>query len=167
MTDESTDHDTTEPELSLLDQALAECPRDDEGNVDEKVLLKVLASKVEVDLDAMRLRRAKQIVNAAAKPGATRPSGELTIFETYPYEPTRLVRDDNGNIVEQDRALVKMKQAEARRARRHASASQVWADRKTREAEEQSAWVIDQVAADRDAVDLSFGVFIRETGALK
>lgn len=166
----SDEHDEYDDDLvpvdSALDRALAECPRDEFGNADEDVLVKLIAEKIDIDVDAARLRKAKQIVNAHTKPGSTKPEGELTLFDTYGYEPRRLVRDDHGNIVEQDIALIAMKQAEARRSRRHVDDAQLWANRKTREAEEYAAWVIDQTKAGRTENDLTFGAFVRESGAL-
>lgn len=168
MTDE---HDETEVD-DLADQlgdrvaaALAQCPRDDDGNVAEDVLVKVLAAGIDIDIDRERQRRAKALISRASRPGSTDPAGQLQMFDTYPYEPLRLVRDDNGNVVEQHRAQPDMKAAEARRARLNVQRAQVHAERKTVEAEEHSKWVLEQVRSGvTDKTELTFDAFVKSTG---
>lgn len=160
MTDETIEGE----ELSILDRALAACPRDEDGNADEEILVKLIATLIDVDVDKVKRERAKQLVSASTKPGSTPPDGALQLFDTYPYEPRRLVRDDQGNIVEQDAAKLRMKQAESQRARRHVDQVQVWANRKTREAEEFATWVVEQTEQGRAKSELTFGVFVRESG---
>lgn len=53
----------------------------------------------------------------------------------YPYEPERIIRDDEGKIIEQDKAGFRFKLAESMRARQNARAANEWAERTAAEVE--------------------------------
>jgi hypothetical protein len=158
-------------ENALIEEAKAKVPRDIEQGMQEAALEQALATLITVDLDRERLRRAKEIISNKAKPGGVDPAGAAQLFlpglDPYFYEPDRLVRDDAGRIIENYKATIKFKQADARRARDHAADAQKWASRKTEESEIQSAWATEQALKGRPALDLTWGNCVAETGLLR
>jgi len=151
----------------LLDQAKKGTKRQRDGHwhkADLHATLKKLLIEV-IDLDEEADRRATTIIDGECKPGSTKATGQLRLptLEYYDYEPNRLVMNDNGDIIEQDRAPVDFKFAEARRARKHVSEALEWADRKDEEASGHATWVIEQQKNGRTK-KLTFGDYIRESG---
>lgn len=147
-----------------IDAALKLAERDGNGAVDQKKLIDAVAELIEFDADDERRQKAHRAVARRRKPGSTAAVGQLAIpgLGSYAYEPHRLVADDNGHVVEQDRALVAFKQAEAERARDNARRQQVTADRKTSESEGHAIWAIEQLQRGRPMRELTFGAYIRE-----
>lgn len=148
-----------------VDAALKLAERNDAGAVDQKKLIEAVAELIDFDADGERRQKAQRAVNRRRKPGSTAALGQLAIpgLGSYAYEPDRLVADNAGHLVEQDRALVDFKQAEADRARDNARRQQVTADRKTSESEGHAIWVIAQIQAGRPMKELTFGAYIRDT----
>jgi hypothetical protein len=151
----------------LLENAKKQTARDSDGKLDEEDLKANLKKLIVIDPDEEKDRIARTIIDSETKPGSTPPTGQLHLptMELYDYEPDRLIRDDNGKIIEQDKAPVDSKDAEARRARKHAHESMQWADRKTEEATGHSHWVIEKQREGRKK-NLNFGDFIRESNLL-
>lgn len=109
---------------------------------------------------------AARVVRHRQRHGATAPDGRLVFpgLDPYRYEPNRLISDGEGRIVEQFRARLEFKRAEAWCAREAARQQQLWADRKTREYEAFAAWSVAQMLARRPLAEFTFGAFVRESG---
>jgi molecular chaperone GrpE (heat shock protein) len=149
-----------------LEAALLAAPRDDDGNVDVDVLIKMIADVLDdPDVEAVKLAAAKQIVKQRQSPGSTEADGVLQLFDTYPYEPSRLVADDQGHVIEQDLAKPTAKQAEARRAQRNAENVQRHARRKVEEASRYSDWMSEELRSGAPWASITFGRFVRDTFA--
>jgi hypothetical protein len=82
--------------------------------------------------------------------------------EAWDYEPDRLVSDDQGNIIEQSRALPEFKAAETARAEKNVERAVEQLRRKSAENAEFQKWALAQALAGRPALDLTWGNCIRE-----
>lgn len=153
-------------ESEAVDTALQALTRNEDGSVDEKTLIDEVAQLIDFDEAQERLNKATRAVNRRRKPRATEPEGQLTLpgMEPYGYEPNRLIADNDGHIVEQSLARPNYKQAEAERARTAARRQAIWADRKTTEFAAYAAWAIEQLGQGRRGADITFGIFVRESG---
>jgi hypothetical protein len=149
-----------------VDAAKAKCPRRDDGSIDESVLIKILAPMKVVDVEAEQLRWAKDQISKRTKINATPPNGQLWlpgINDGYPYEPERLIRDDDGNIIEQSKAPVNFKVADAKRAQKHAEETAYHASVKFREMTEHMVWANERLRQGRRE-NLTFDDFVKESG---
>jgi len=155
-----------ETDRDLLAKGRAQVKRNkNDGTFKEQDLRDVLRTFVVINVEKETDRRVQEIIDSETKPGSTKPTGQLRLptLELYDYEPDRLIRNDDGDMIEQDRAPVDFKFAEARRARKHVSEALEWADRKEEEASSHAKWVIEQQKKGRTK-KLTFGDFVREAG---
>lgn len=148
--------------------ALANAPRKTDGSISEEVLVGIVARAIDFDPDKERLGLAQRVVSRRKRPGQTDPTGKVCIpgLEEHEFEPDRLVADEDGNVVENARALAAHKKAEARRAELAAERATERLRREQGEADAFGDWSVDQVAAGRDPRSLTFEVFLREQGYL-
>jgi hypothetical protein len=146
--------------------ALDALPRNDAGDVDIKALIDEVARLIDFDELAERRNKATRAVRRRRQPGSSEPDGQLALpgTEAYAYEPDRLVADNEGHVIEQAKARPHHKAAEAERAREVSRRQLLWSDRKTSESALYSAWAIEQLGRGRPAADITFDVFVRETG---
>jgi hypothetical protein len=153
-------------EEEAFDAVLASLPRNDDGSVDEKSLIDGIAELIDFDEATERRNKAVATVKRQRKPGTTAPEGQLVLpgIEPYAYEPERLVADNAGHVIEQKKAPVTFKQAEAERARANADRQSGAANRKEKEAREYARWVIEQATEGRDIRGLGFDDFIHDAG---
>lgn len=158
-------------ENGLVTEAKAHVARDKEQGMQEVALEQALARLIEVDPDKEKLRKAKEIIANQKKHGGIDPVTaaqlSLPLGDSYAYEPDRLISDDTGRIIENCKATIRFKQADARRAREKVAEQQVWASRKTEESEIFSSWATEQALKGRPALDLTWGNCIAETGLIK
>lgn len=167
MLDEHADDivdDETETVMNDADavrRALRSAPRDADGAADEKLLVDLVADLIAFDVDKERHARAKRAIAQQRKPGATNADGQLQFpgFESYDYEPERLVLDDDGAIIENRNAKLQHKGAEARRTRQHAQRALVHADRREQEAARYAAYLVER-AANGLSINVTFGEFV-------
>ena len=154
-------------EHEAVDAALRQLKRNEDGSVDEKKLIHLVAELIDFDADAERRNKAVRAVTRCRRPGFSEPAGQLIIpglGPAYAYEPNRLIKDGEGRVIEQRKARPEYKQAEAQRARESARRQQVWADRKTQESELYARWAIEQLRRRRPGKDITFDTFVREAG---
>lgn len=85
-------------------------------------------------------------------------------MEPYGYEPRRLVADNDGHVIEQAKAKLRYKAAEAERAREAARRQTAWADRKSTEEAHMGQWAYEQLTSGRPEAELVFGAFVHEAG---
>lgn len=149
--------------------ALANAARNPDGSIREESLVETVARAVDFDPDKERLGLAQRIVSRRKRPGQTDPAGKVCIpgLEGYMFEPDRLVADEDGNVVENARALAAHKKAEARRAGLAAERATERLRREQGEADAFGDWSVDQVAIGRDPRSLTFEAFLREHGYLE
>src|SRR5580765_1178247 len=96
--------------LALIETAkdLIKDKRKPDGTFDEKDLLGAMIEVTPFDLNAARRRNAQSLIDAVARPGGTNPEGQLELpgVEPIGWEPRRLIRHSDGNIVENERTLL-------------------------------------------------------------
>lgn len=148
--------------------ALANAPRDAGGNVDEKALVEIVAHAVDFDEDKERLGLAQRIVSSRKRPGQTAPVGKVCLpgLETYAWEPDRLIADGKGNVIENWRATVDHKKAEAARSRMAVERANERAHQDRVEAELIGEWSAAEQEQGRDPHELIWGTCVRESGLL-
>lgn len=148
--------------------ALANALRNVDGTIVESSLVEIVAHAIDFDADKERRGLAQRIVSARKRPGLTAPAGKVTLpgLGLREYEPNRLVADDSGGVIENSRATVKHKQAEARRSALNADRAVERAEQDRAEAELIDAWAKEQQRAGRDERELTFGTCLFESGLL-
>jgi len=149
---------------ALLEKARRQVKRQKDGTFKEQDLKDVLKTFIVINIEEEKDRRVKEIIDSETKPGGTKSTGQLRLptLELYDYEPDRLIRNDDGDMIEQDRAPVHFKFAESARAAKHVREAIEWDERKRTEAELFARWVIEQQKTGRTK-KLTFGDFIRES----
>lgn len=109
-----------------LDWALVNAPRSKDGDIAEAVLVEWVAKKLApVDVEAEKALRAVKVVKGRQEKGC-RTHGRLHLpgIDPYDYEPDRLLKDKDRNVVEKAKArprhtaagLARMRQQFARLA---------------------------------------------------
>jgi len=148
------------------ENAITAVERNEDGGVDDKALIDEVASLVDFDAAKERYSKAKRIVDKHRRPGSSDSDGQLAIpgLEPFAYEPKRLVSDGDGHSIEQAKARPHYVMAEAQRAQKNARHALEHADRKQRLANEFSLWAMRQLAKRRRAADITFDIFVRESG---
>jgi hypothetical protein len=149
--------------------ALANAPRNPDGGVSEEYLVETVAHVIDFDPEKERRGLAQRIVSRRKRPGQTDPAGKVCIpgLEAYEFEPDRLIADEDGNVVENSRALIAHKRAEARRAGLAADRAAERLLREQGEADAFGEWTAAEVAKGRDQRTLTFGEYLREGGFLE
>jgi len=147
---------------------LANADRNPDGTIIEKSLVDIVAHAIDFDAEQQRLGLAQRIVSRRKKPGMTAPAGKVTLpgLGLREYEPERLVADDDGNLIENSRATVKYKKAEARRSASNADRANERAEQDRAEAELLDDWAKGQQQSGRDERELTFGACVTELGLL-
>jgi hypothetical protein len=147
---------------------LANADRNTDGTIVEKSLVEIVARAIDFDPEEQRLGLARRVVSARKKPGMTAPAGKVALpgLGLREYEPERLVADDGGNLIENSRATVQHKKAEARRSASNADRAVERAEQDQAEAELIDAWAKEQRQAGRDERELVFGACVSELGLL-
>lgn len=147
---------------------LANADRNSDGTIVEESLVAIVAHAIDFDPEKERLGLAQRIVSRRKKHGMTAPAGKVALpgLGVREYEPERLVADDDGNVIENSRASVRHKKAEARRSAANADRANERAEQDKVEAELLDEWAAAQVLAGRDQRDLTFGNCVAELGLL-
>lgn len=143
--------------------------RNEDGSVVESSLVDLLASNIDFDEAKERRGHAQRIVARRKRPGQTAAEGAVCFdgMELYPYEPDRLLADEKGNLIENRRAGIRFKAAEAARAQDGAKKALDRATREQREHAHFSVWLAEQYAAGRDPSEITWDTCVRETGLWK
>ncbi len=150
----------------LIEQAKCNAKRAADNTFSEPELVDELTKLIDFDVQREKRKKAKKMIDDLAKPGSTEPSGQLCLpgLEPYDYEPERLVRDEQGRIVENAFATPSFKTAEAKRARKHAREATVWSDIKSEEVETISTWAMKELMRGRPATEINWGTCVKELG---
>jgi len=148
--------------------ALANALRNPDGTIVESSLVDIVAHAIDFDPEKERRGLAQRIVSARKRPGLTAPAGKVALpgLGSREYEPDRLVADDDGNVIENSRATVRHKKAEARRSATNADRAVERAEQDQAEAQLMEAWTAEQRRAGRNPDELTFGVCLAESGLL-
>lgn len=148
--------------------ALANAARDAEGKADEKALVDIVAHVIDFDPEKERLGLAQRIVSSRKRPGQTVPAGKVCLpgLETYAYEPDRLISDGAGSVIENWRATVDHKKAEAARSRMAYERASERAEQDRAEADLIAEWSNAEREKGRDPHELIWGTCVRESGLL-
>jgi len=135
----------------------------------EEDLINIVAALVDFDETKERNGKARRIVAVRKRPGQTAPEGAVVFdgMEHYAYEPSRLLCDDEGNVIENRNARLKFKTAEAKRAQADAGKALDRAQREQNEAGHFAVWSVDELARGRDPREVTWDTCIRESGLWK
>jgi hypothetical protein len=152
--------------MTLLDRAKELTPRNKDNGFDEDKLIGTLKSLILIDIDYEKERRAKEIINVACKPGSSEPDGQLFLpgLKEYDYEPSRLIRDDNGHIIENALARLSYKQAQLRRSKENLDKAAMRHAQNVEETKLFTEWLRAKDLAGLSTIDLTWGDFVKETG---
>jgi hypothetical protein len=147
---------------------LANAERNPDGTIIESSLVEIVAHAIDFDPDEQRRGLAQRIVSRRKKPGMTAPAGKVALpgLGLREYEPERLVADDDGNLIENSRATVQHKKAEARRSAANADRATERAEQDKVEADLIEGWAAAQQQDGRDPRELVFGACLAELGLL-
>ena len=154
---------------AIYDAALAAVESDTEEAYDEQKLEDAIFARVEFDVVAEKRRIAKRIISERTKVSdddVGKGQIKLPFIEPYFWQPDRLVRSDDGRIIQNAKAPLSFKLADLARANRHLADAAKWAERKRREFDEFGKWQAAEARAGRPTLELRFGAFIRESGYL-
>lgn len=153
---------------ALLEKAKLLTSRQKDGGFIRDDLLVALKSLIIIDVEAAKDREARAIFDQETRKGTTDVTGNLWLdgMNPYGYEPDRLVQDDDGHVIEQDKALISYKFAEDRRSAKHVKEVVEWNHRTHTETLLFGQWVFEQQQKGRFE-DLTFGNFVRETGLFR
>lgn len=154
-------------ETELLERARENVARNEDGSITLLRLVDEVARLLNWNPEAERRKRAAAIVERGSKSGLLqRLLGQINLpgIPSYAYEPDRLVKDGEGRAIEQARARPSYKAAEAKRARLNAQRAMMAADRKQEESQRYTIWALDQLQGGRRGDEITFDVFVRETG---
>jgi len=143
--------------------------RNPDGSIVESSLVELIAATVDFDVTAAKRGLAQRIVARRRRPGSTAAAGSVVFpgMEHYAYEPDRLVADNDGNLIQNSRARLKHKAAEAERAQSNAEKAMDRLSREQREANYFAAWADAQYEAGRDPREVTWDTCVHETGLWK
>lgn len=147
-----------------FEYALLNANRDPDGAVDEEQLIAIVKAFLDFDVDAERDKAARRIVARRRRPGQTPADGQLVLdgLDAYAYEPTRLVADDKGRLIENAKASPDFKAAEDRRAQEDIKRALLRGDRAHREYVEFAQWALEQLSAGRPREQITWENCIAE-----
>lgn len=143
--------------------------RNADGSRIESSMVELIAANIDYDAAKARRGLAQRVLSHRKRPGQTVAEGAVAFpgLELYRYEPHRLLADDAGNVVENQHATPKVKDAEAARAEGDERKAALRAARERTEAEHFRAWAAGQYAAGRDPREITWDTCVRETGIWK
>jgi hypothetical protein len=140
-----------------------------DGGYDEPLLHATVKSFLpDPDVDAIKDQQATDAINQEAKAGNTPPRGQM-VFEGFPprdYEPERLIRDDDGHIIENRHSTPHYKGAHLRRSQKKHAEHGAQLDFDTAEYMTYTEWRSDHLFQGRRD-KLEFEDFLEETGRLR
>lgn len=138
--------------------------RDTDGAVTEEELIAIVKSTMDFDVEAEKDKKARRIVAARKRPGATAAEGQLVLdgLDAYAYEPQRMVADDKGRLIENAKARPDFKAAEDRRAQVDRERANVRSARTHKEYLEFSMWALDQMESGRPRSEITWENCIAE-----
>lgn len=157
-------------ELRILDQAKEETKRNDDGSFVEDSLIANIKKRLFFDAEREHTNKAKRLLARAKRPGHTPKTGQLILpgfNDSWGFEPDRMVSDETGNVIENDRVLPRFKAAATTRSSDNLDL--VFEQHRRLEAENKvfQAWALEQALAGRKLEELTWGNCVREKGYLK
>jgi hypothetical protein len=160
----------------LIDSAKVGLARNPDGSLIEgqlrTALAKILRGKVDLDTIADQ-RAAAMIESQTRQPGEGEgddppPPMQLSLFgDSYGYNPLRLIKDSDGNIVEEDAATLPFILSELSRSSENVRRASMWNSRKAQKAVHFQKWIGEARKEGRKETDLKWGNCARETRVLR
>jgi hypothetical protein len=145
-------------------------PNPDKSVVEANIRIE-LAKIIRDEIDVMQMAdsRAAAIIESLTKqPEEDEGPFQLDLFgEKYGYDPQRLVKDNQGNIIEEEHATIPFKMAELARSVENAGRIATWNNRKTKQMMHFQTWVSAEMMKGRSPLELTWGNCVRETGVLR
>jgi hypothetical protein len=145
---------------------LDDLKRGDLSEFDDNELEQAVAQRLIVDVEKLKISRARRIIKAWHQEGTTIQVGMLWLpgLEPQPNEPLRLVANGKGQSIELDRAPLEFRQAELERKRVNLDAVSKSYKKCVLEVSIFESWAKREADAGRLTLDLTWGNCIRETG---
>jgi hypothetical protein len=135
------------------------------------VVAERIADRIVVDVRAMQMRQATTDLELLRREDADDPGElQLNLFgegSLVDYDPRRLVLGPNNRIVEHCLAPLDYKRAERDRAKANLDRAEAKHAIKHREVELFAKWSLEQRAAGRPTLDLTWGRCVNELGILR
>jgi hypothetical protein len=124
---------------------------------EEEVLLQ-LECVVDIDEDSERERIAKHIIDVLCEEGGTESAGQLCFpnFGTWDWEPRRLIRSDDGGLIDNREATLEFKIADARRSGELAEEAHALNRRRRHEVDIFTAWTMRKMEAGSSPAELTW-----------
>ena len=143
--------------------------RNPDGSRVESSVVELVAASIDYDVEKAKRGLAQRIVARRKRPGQTANDGSVVFpgMEHYGYEPDRLLSDDRGNVIENAKAPIRFKTAEAKRAQGDAQTATARAVREQNEAGHFAVWAAEELAKGRDPQEVTWDTCVRETGLWK
>jgi hypothetical protein len=161
----------------MYDRAVAPLKRNPDGSYVEEEVQEALAAIIRAKTDPEVLIKHKVravLAKLSQQPGEGEedddagPYSQLSLFgDAWSFDPTRLVKDSRGNIIDYDQATLPFILADLARSSQNMLRISTWQNRKSQLALHYQAWVQSQIDAGIDPRTLTLGKCIRETGLLK
>jgi hypothetical protein len=157
-------------DTELLRLAIEDIQRNKKTNrLRVRDLEEALATRIPIDVPTEQLLRAKAIIKAHSSKRLSQLFGQLAFEDNgvrWGYAPDLLIKTDDGEeIVEQDNATLEVKFAQWKRSRKNSEASVISSNRIGDETQRFAEWVMPERAKGRPEEQITFGNFIRESGA--
>jgi hypothetical protein len=140
-----------------------------DGSRVETSIVELLADHLPFDAAKAKLGRAQRVLANRKRTGQTAPDGVVVFpgMEHYAYEPHRVIADAEGNLIENERATERFKDAEASRAKVDSLRAAARAERERNEAQHFAAWAVKEMANGRHPREIVWDTCVRETGLWK
>jgi hypothetical protein len=92
---------------------------------------------------------------------------QLSLFgDVWSFDPTRLVKDNRGNIIDYEKATLPFILADLARSSLHMQRVATWQNRKSQVALHYQSWFQAELDAGADPRSLTLGKCLRDTGLL-
>lgn len=135
----------------------------------ESSIVNLIAANIDYDADQAKRGLAQRILARRKRSGQTVGNGAVVFpgMEHYGYEPHRLLVDDDGNVIENQYATARVKNAEADRAEAAWRKAATHAGRERMEANAMTLFASQETGKGRDPSEITWGACVTETGLWK
>lgn len=153
---------------ALYAKAKAMAKQKKDRSVTEAEVFRELKKIVPFNEDAMREHEAKRVIDAVCKAVPGEIFGQLYFdgFDPWDYDPERIIRSDDGDLIENRLATIRFKVADAQRSNKHADDALASSRRKQHEANVFMRWTVEQLTAGANPETLTWEACLESLGVL-
>lgn len=160
----------------MYDRAVRPLNANPDGSYVEEDVKASLAAVIRADTDPEALINIKVravLAKLSQQPGEgdededDGPHLQLSLFgDTWNFDPTRLVKDNRGNIIDYEKATLPFILADLARSSLHMQRVSAWQNRKSQMALHYQSWFQTELDGGADPRSLTLGKCLRDTGLL-